>query len=84
MTDTARLSDEPRDKLQAALKHAAPDSDDDLGENYRIACAAWFAALSDDDKTIAELAVQAFADGFQTRAEETAALLGRAPAFPLP
>jgi hypothetical protein len=65
-------------KLQAALKHAAPDSDDDLGENYRIACAAWFAALSDDDKTIAELAAQAFADGHQTRV-----LLPRAPVSPL-
>jgi hypothetical protein len=45
MNNSPQLSDNPRDKLQAALNHDRPDND--LGADYREACAAWFAGLSE-------------------------------------
>ncbi len=45
---TTNLSDNPRDKLKAALNHDRPDND--LGADYREACAAWFAGLSERER----------------------------------
>jgi len=44
------LSDDSADKLQAALNYAAPDPDDYLSVEYRDACAAWFARLTQGER----------------------------------
>ncbi len=84
MTVTPQLSDDPRDKFQAVLNHSWPDDDDDLGADYRAACAAWFASLSEHDKAIAERVIEVYSDGNQERAERIASQLPPAPVFPLP
>jgi len=81
MTDTQQWSDRADNKLQAVLNHDRPDPD--LGADYRQACAAWFAGLSERDKAIAVRAAEAYADGHETRAEQIAAELPPAPLFPL-
>jgi hypothetical protein len=81
MTAAPRLSGDPRDKFQAVLNRDWPDPDDHFGADYRQACAAWFAGLSERDKSIALKAAEAYASGYETRAEEIAAEL---PAAPVP
>jgi len=83
MTGNLGLSDRSDNKLQAVLNHDWPDLDDDLGADYRRACAAWFAGLSERDKAIAARAVEAYAAGHEPRAEQIAAELPAAPLFPL-
>ena len=53
MPDTPRLSDRSDNKLQAVLHQGWPDPADGLGGDYWQACAAWFAGLSERNKTIA-------------------------------
>jgi len=76
MTD---LSDNRRDKLQAALNHARADRDDDLGGPYRAACRAWFARLTEGEQWIAITALAAYEHGHQEHAEEIASQLPPAP-----
>jgi hypothetical protein len=78
---TANLSDNPRDKLQAALNHDRPDND--LGADYREACAAWFAGLSERERGSVARAEEAFDLGNKSTAEEIASGLPPAPVFPL-
>jgi len=44
------MSDDPRHKLRAALNHAYPGTDDDLGRPYRTACQHWFDQLTEDER----------------------------------
>jgi hypothetical protein len=84
MTVTPQLSDDPRDKLQAVLSHNWPGPDDDLGADYRHACAEWFARLSGHDKMMAAWVVEVYDDGRKTaQAARVAASLPPAPRFPL-
>ena len=83
MTTTVQSSDDPCDKLQAALNHDRPDANDDLGTDYRQAVAAWFAALSPLERVSANAALAAFARGDKPGAEEFARVLPRAPVSPL-
>jgi len=79
---TTNLSDNPRDKLQAALNHDRPDND--LGADYREACAAWFAGLSERERGSVARAEVAFDAGNESAAQEIASGLPPAPKFPLP
>jgi len=84
MTVTPQLSDDPRDKLQAVLSHNWPGPDDDLGADYRRACAEWFARLSGHDKMMAAWVVEVYDDGRKTaQAARVVAQLPPAPRFPL-
>jgi hypothetical protein len=80
----ATLSDDPRDKLRAALNRAYPDADDDLGRAYRIACEQWFAQLSEDERWATVSATVAYEKGHKDKAVEIASQLPPAPRFPLP
>ena len=77
------LSDDPRDKLQAVLHHAAPDPDDNVSADYRDACGKWFAGLSGAHRSVAERILEVYGDGNETKAEWLAATLPPAPKFPL-
>ena len=46
------LSDHPLDKLHAALNHAYPDTDSDLGAPYRAACQLWYERLTECERRI--------------------------------
>ena len=81
--DVIDLSDVAADKLQAVLNHDTADPDDDLGAEYRQACATWFAALKGADRSIAERIREVLADGNVTKAEWLASALPPAPVFPL-
>jgi hypothetical protein len=65
----SELSDNPRDKLQAALNHGRPDLDDDPSADYREACGEWFAGLSEPDKSksIVVRISEAYGDGNEAR-----------------
>jgi hypothetical protein len=80
MTD---LSDDPHDKLQAALHHAAPDPDDDLDVEYRDACAAWFSRLTQGQRWRLAMVVGAYERGSEADAEQLAVALPPAPRYPL-
>jgi hypothetical protein len=77
------LSDNPRDKLQAALNHSAPDPDDDLGVEYRDACAVWFSRLTQGERWRLAMVLAAYERGSEADAEQLAAVLPPAPRFPL-
>ena len=79
-----RLSVRSDCKLQAVVNHDLPDREGDLGADYREACRAWFAKLSERDKAIAAWASEAYAAGDESTAEQIAAELPPAPIFPLP
>jgi hypothetical protein len=81
---TVDLSDDPRDKLQAAVNHDRPDSDDVLGADYRQAVATWFAGLSEQERGCVGRAEVAFDAGNESAAEKIASGLPPAPKFPLP
>jgi hypothetical protein len=78
------LSDDPRDKLHAALNHAYPDADEDLGPAYRTACQLWFDQLTEGERWITVTATVAYEKGDEDRAREIASQLPPAPVFPLP
>ena len=77
------LSDDPRDKLHAALNHAYPEADNDLGEPYRVACRQWFEQLT-GERWIMVTATVAYEKGHDDKAAEMASQLPPAPRFPLP
>jgi hypothetical protein len=81
---TAEMSDDPRDKLRAALNHAYPGTDDDLGRPYRAACQHWFDQLSEDERWMTVSATVAYEKGQKDKAEDIASRLPPAPEFPLP
>jgi hypothetical protein len=76
------LSDDPRDKLQAALNHSGPDPDDDLSADYRDACGKWFAGLSEPDKSIVARISEAYGDGNEAKVDWLALQLPPAPRCP--
>jgi hypothetical protein len=78
----ADLSNNPRDKLQAALNHASADPDNDLGGQYRLACRAWFARLTEGERWVVVTALAAYEQGAPTKAEEMVSQLPAAPKFP--
>jgi hypothetical protein len=80
MTD---LSNDSHDKLRAALNHSAPDSDDDLGVEYRDACAVWFSRLTQGERWRLAMVLAAYKRGSEADAEQLAAVLPPAPRFPL-
>jgi hypothetical protein len=71
------------DKLQAALHRDPRLPNSDLGQDYRDACAAWFAGLSEQDKSVAKAAADTYRNGYQMRAKQIAAALPPAPRYPL-
>ena len=77
------LSDAAADKLQAALNHAAANPADDLGAEYRDACAAWFARLSEGERWRLATVLAAHERGAEADAEQLASQLPPAPRFPL-
>ena len=77
------LSGEPRDKLRAVLNYAAPDPDDDLGIEYRDACAAWFARLTQGERWRLAIVLAAYERGAEADAEELATALPPAPRCPV-
>jgi hypothetical protein len=79
----ADLSDNPRDKLLAALNHGGPDPDDDVSAEYREACGKWFAGLSEPDKSIVARISEVYGDGNEAKAEWLALQVPPAPVFPV-
>jgi hypothetical protein len=79
-----KLSDDPRDKLQAVLNHAAADPDDGLGVEYRDACAVWFSRLTEGERWRLAMVLAAHERGAQADAQQLASQLPPAPVFPLP
>jgi hypothetical protein len=77
------LSDDPADKLHAALNHVYPDADDDVGPAYRTACEHWFAQLTEGERWITVTATVAYEKGDGGKAAEIASQLPSAPRFPL-
>jgi hypothetical protein len=80
---TAEMSDDPRDKVRAALNRAYPGLDDDLGRSYRTACQHWFDQLSEDERWMTVSATVAYEKGQKDKAEEIASRLPPAPKCPL-
>jgi hypothetical protein len=80
---TAEMSDDPRDKLRAALNHAYPGTDDDLGRPYRAACKHWFDQLTEDERWATVSATVAYEKGQKDKAVEIASQLPPAPKCPL-
>jgi hypothetical protein len=80
---TAEMSDDPRDKLRAALNHAYPGTDDDLGRPYRAACQHWFDQLTEDERWATVSATVAYEKGRKDKAVEIASQLPPAPKCPL-
>jgi hypothetical protein len=78
------MSDDPRDKVRAALNRAYPGLDDDLGRSYRTACQHWFDQLSEDERWMTVSATVAYEKGQKDKAEDIASRLPPAPEFPLP
>jgi hypothetical protein len=81
---TAQLSNDPRDKLRAAIHRAYPQVDDDLARAYGTACEQWFAQLSEDERWATVSATVAYEKGQKDKAAEIASQLPPAPRFPLP
>jgi hypothetical protein len=79
-----KLSDDPRDKLQAAVNHDRPDSDDVLGADYRQAVATWFTGLSERERGCVGRAEEAFDARNESAAQDIASGLPPAPKYPLP
>ena len=79
MIDT---SEDPADKLQAALNHDWADPRDELGVAYRNACKVWFASLSERERSIALKVRESFERYDEKAAEKIAAELPPAPKFP--
>jgi hypothetical protein len=77
------LSDDPRDKLQAALNHAYPDIGNDLGQPYRTACQHWFDRLTEGERWRLAMVLAAYERGAEADAEQLASALPPAPKFPL-
>ena len=69
--------------LHAALVHGWHDSDRDFPVSYVEACQRWFAALSEEDRRVADAAVVAFERYDESEAEKIAARLPAAPRCPL-
>jgi hypothetical protein len=80
---TANLSDNPRDKLRAAINRAYPQVDDDLGRADGTACERWFAQLSEDERWATVSATVAYEKGEKDKAAQIASQLPPAPRFPL-
>ena len=78
----SKLSDNPGDKLEAALNYDWPDPID-VGVNFQHAAAAWFAGLSDRDVIVAAKAAYTYRRSDRTEAERLASQLPPAPVFPL-
>jgi hypothetical protein len=77
------LSDDPLDKLRAAINRAYPQVDDDLGRDYGTACDRWFAGLSEDERWATVSATVAYEKGEKDRAEQIASQQPPAPKFPI-
>ena len=77
------LSNETRDKLQAAINHDWGDPNGKYPVEYLRACAQWFAGLSGSDRRIADHAIWLYASGSDTNAASIAADLPPAPRCPL-
>ena len=78
----AQLSNERRDKLQAALNHDFVDGLR-LPLAYLQACALWYVALAPLDKMVVSGCRAAHARGFEQEAEQAAEALPPAPKWPL-
>jgi len=65
------------------LNHDWPDSDDDLGADYRQACAAWYSALTSTDRSVAGRILEVCSNGNEATARYLASGLPPAPVFPL-
>lgn len=76
------FSDDVRDKIQAVFSHCRPDPDDELGQYYQRACAAWYRALSEREKAIAERVIEVDIAGYEYGAAGVASQLPPAPRFP--
>jgi len=70
-------------KLHAALIHSWHDLDRDFPVSYVEACQRWYAALSEENRCVADAAVAAFERYDETEAEKIAAGLPAAPRCPL-
>jgi len=83
MSNPPELSDTAADKLQAALNHAAADPNDELGAEYRDACAAWVSRLTQGERWRLAMVIAAYERGAAADAEQLAVALPPAPVFPL-
>jgi hypothetical protein len=72
-------SDDPHDKLQAALNHDNSDAGQDLSAEYLAACREWYDAMASSDKAMADAARDAFDKGNEESAELIAVVLPAAP-----
>jgi hypothetical protein len=77
------ISDDPRDKLQAAVNHDWWDQRQDLPPGYVAECSTWYEALTQSQRALATAARLAFEDGKKAEAEKIAAELPPAPRCPL-
>jgi hypothetical protein len=75
----ADLSDNPRDKLLAALNHGGTS----ISAEYREACGKWCAGLSEPDKSIVARISEVYGDGNEAKAEWLALQVPPAPVFPV-
>jgi len=82
MSNPPELSDTAADKLQAALNHAAADPNDELGAEYRDACAAWVSRLTQGERWRLAMVIAAYERGAAADAEQLAVALPPAPVFP--
>jgi hypothetical protein len=77
------ISNDVRDKMQAAMLHDWPDAEKRFPPRYVEACGRWFAALSEADSVIAVAVRTAFDRGDEKQARKIAAALPPAPRRPL-
>ena len=80
---TTKLSGDAADKLRAALNHAYPDADNDLGPAYRTACEYWFGQLTEGERWRLATVLAAYERGAEADAQQLASAPPPAPRFPL-
>jgi hypothetical protein len=79
MTD---LSNDPSDKLGAAIHHLYPDPGDDFGEAYHEACREWLADMTDSEREVLASALLAYGGDGEANVREMLSQLPPAPRLP--
>jgi hypothetical protein len=76
-------SDDPRDKLLAAVNYGRPNPGNTYPKSYLRACSEWFSELRPRDREIAHSAAMAYGLGDDDEAERIATRLPAAPKCPV-
>jgi hypothetical protein len=77
------LSNDPGDKLRAAIHHIYPDPEDDLGEVYHEACRQWIVQMTEGERGVVAMALLAYGGDGKANVRKMLSQLPPAPRFPV-